>query len=355
MKKYFAPLIGLLFLSSCNGQQSPVNIVLDELNSKLNTLVYPNIDAIIVKTANEIIIEEYYNEFGRDSLHDIRSAFKSITSLLAGIAIDKGLISLDDKLNKFFPKLPDKRKSNITVKDLLEMKSGLDCEEFYGIGPDCETPMWETQDWINYCINLQMKDEPGMNWAYNSIESMLIGEIISRASNKTIMEFAKQHLFSPLDITNYKWTITPQGRGMTAGSFYIRPIDMLKIIELVKNKGKWGDKIILSKEWIEYSTDCKTDIDFSFVRYSRMDNAKYQSARYGYYWYRENLQFNDINTEVLFASGNGGQYMMNLEAYDSMIIFTGSNYGNWRNKLPFEILLKYLIPIIENKKAGKNG
>jgi hypothetical protein len=56
-------------------------------------------------------------------------------------------------------------------------------------------------------------------------------------------------------------------------------------------------------------------------------------------------------TEILFASGNGGQYMMRLKEYDFLIVFTGSNYGNWRNKRPFEIVLKYLIPIIENQKS----
>jgi hypothetical protein len=65
------------------------------------------------------------------------------------------------------------------------------------------------------------------------------------------------------------------------------------------------------------------------------------------------LEFGDIKTDVLFASGNGGQYMMVLEDYDAAIVFTGSNYGNWRGKLPFEILLKYIIPILdigENEK-----
>ena len=126
---------------------------------------------------------------------------------------------------------------------------------------------------------------------------------------------------------------------------------MLKIIELVKHRGEWGDKVIVSKEWIEESTNCEIDIDFSFVRYSRMDNAKYESGRYGYYWYRENLRYKQINSEVLFASGNGGQYMMSLDGYNALVVFSGSNYGNWRNKLPFEILLKYLIPIIENHKS----
>jgi CubicO group peptidase (beta-lactamase class C family) len=334
---------------NCHGQNVRNNLLIHDLKEKIDEGIYPNIDGILVQLREDVIFEEYFNGFGRDSLHDTRSAFKSLTSLLAGIAIDNKLIRLNDSLEQFFPALKGKTKGNITIRDLLQMKSGLDCEEFYGIGPDCETEMWDTDDWIEYCLNVDIKDEPGLNWSYNSIEPMLVGEIISRVSKMTIMDFAEKNLFAPLGIEKYHWTITPKGRGMTAGSFFMRPIDMLKIIQLIHHEGVWGGKQIVSQEWIEHSTNCRIDIDFSFVRFSRMKNAKYETARYGYYWYQENMKYGDIETEILFASGNGGQYMIRLEEYNSLIVFTGSNFGNWRNKLPFEIILKYLIPIIENE------
>ena len=82
-----------------------------------------------------------------------------------------------------------------------------------------------------------------------------------------------------------------------------------------------------------------------------MANSKYHSATYGFYWYTETLQYEDIKTEVLFASGNGGQYMMILPEYDAKVVFTGSNYGNWRGKLPFEMLLKYIIPMLQGSSC----
>lgn len=178
-----------------------------------------------------------------------------------------------------------------------------------------------------------------------------MGEVISRASGMTIMEFAKQNLFKPLAINDYKWTISPKGRGMTAGSFYMKPIDMLKIARLVYDNGNWNGQQIVSEEWINKSTNCEIDLDFSFTRYSKMPNAKYESAKYGFYWYRERLQYKAIHTEVLFASGNGGQYMMILPEYRAKVVFTGGNYGNWKGKLPFEILLKYIIPMIDNENG----
>ena len=340
--------LAIVSIISCQGQDVDKSRLKD-LKEKIAENIYPNIDGIIVEHGDEVIIEAYFNGFEKDRRHDMRSSFKSITSLLAGIAVDKKLIALGDSLDRFFPELKNQSKGNITVQNLLEMRSGLDCEEFYGIGPECEDEMWETDDWIAYCLNVDVKSTPGLNWSYNSNEPMLMGEIISRASGMTIMEFAERSLFKPLGIEDYKWTISPKGRGMTAGSFYMKPIDMLKIIGLVKNKGSWNGNRVVSEEWIEKSTNCEIDIDFSFTRYSRMQNAKYESARYGFFWYRENLQYKDIKTEVLFASGNGGQYMMLLSDYDAKVVFTGSNYGNWKGKLPFEILLKYVIPMIEDE------
>ncbi|MFD2597650.1 serine hydrolase domain-containing protein [Sphingobacterium corticis] len=306
-----------------------------------------NIDAIIVQQGDSILLEEYFNGYLADSLHDTRSSFKSITSLLAGIAIDQGIIQLEDRLGKFFPNIRNQNKRDISVRDLLEMRSGLNCEEFYGLGPECEDAMWESDDWIAFCLDVEMIGKSGLNWSYNSIDPMLLGEVISRASGLSVMEFAKQYLFDPLEISNYRWTVSPKGQGMTAGSFFMRPIDMMKIASLVRYNGLWEDQQVISSNWIHQSTACNIPIDYSFCRYSRMSNATYQSARYGFYWYKERLIHDKIDTEVLFASGNGGQYMMIIPDYNLSVVFTGSNYGSWRGKQPFKILLERILPNLQ--------
>ncbi|WP_106794279.1 serine hydrolase [Aquimarina sp. Aq78] len=350
MKTQYTLIILLLLLSlSCIGQQSTKDKT-TELKELIDSDKYPNIDGIVVAKNNKILIEEYFNGFDRDSLHDTRSSFKSVTSLLTGIAIDQGLFTLDDKVHTFFTEWKNDPRGKITVKNLLEMKSGLACEGFFGIGPDCESEMWETDDWLGYILDIPLRHDPGLNWAYTSMEPELVGIIISRTSNMTIMEFAKKHLFEPLGIESYEWFVTPNGGGYAAGSFYMRPLDMLKIAQLVLNEGNWKGRQIVSKEWISESTNCLNDVEMSFVRFARTKNAKYTTANYGYLWYRELLQYKNLKTEAIFASGNGGQYMMVLKDYDAAIAFTGSNFGNWRGKLPFDILLKYLIPILEGEK-----
>lgn len=310
---------------------------------------YPNIDGILVAQNNEIIMEEYFHEFDRDSLHQTRSSHKSITSLLAGIAIDQGLFAAEDEIGQFITEWKDEPRGKIKIKDLLEMRSGLACEGFFDVGPDCEGEMWETEDWLGYILNIPLRYEPGAKWEYSSIEPDLVGVIIARASNMSIMDFAKQYLFEPIGIQEFDWLITPDGRGYSAGSSYMKPTDMLKIAQLVANEGSWNGQQIVSKEWIQESTNCHIPVDMSFLYWSGIENATTTSAEYGYFWYREVLEYKDIKTEILFASGNGGQYMMVLEDYDAALVFTGSNFGSWKSKRPFEIILKYIIPILENK------
>ncbi|MEL7121025.1 MAG: serine hydrolase [Bacteroidota bacterium] len=310
---------------------------------------YPNIDGILVAQNNETIIEEYFHKFDRDSIHDMRSSFKSVISLLAGIAVDQGLFSVNQKASTYLKEWKDGPKSEIKIKDLLEMRSGIACEEFFDVGPNCESEMWDTENWLAYNLSVPARHTPGTKWEYSSLEPDLVGVIIARASNMTLLDFAKKHLFDPLEIKDYSWYITPEGRGYGGGSFFMKPLDMLKIAQLVHDKGLWKGERIVSEDWIDESTQAEIFVGMSFLGVARTQNVKSESAEYGYFWYRELLEYEDIKTEVLFASGNGGQYMMILEDYNAAIAFTGSNYGNWRAKLSFEVLLKYIISILQER------
>src|SRR5688500_5310861 len=107
--------LSVLLITNCSAQPSG-KAPIDELNAKADGKTYTKSDGILVEYNSKILIESYYNKFNKDSLHDMRSSFKSITSLLAGIAIDKKLCTLDDKLGRFFPELKHEGKRNISVR-----------------------------------------------------------------------------------------------------------------------------------------------------------------------------------------------------------------------------------------------
>lgn len=327
--------------------------LLDSITTRINNNSYADIHSVLIATNGHTIYQQYFNGWGKDSLHDTRSSFKSITSLLMGIAIDKGFIKgVDEKVYSFFPEFAltpaDSLKKQMTIKNLLEMRSGFNCEEFDGT-KDCENDMSATSNWVNFSLALQMKDKPGTAWSYNSSAPVIAGAIISRATHMSIMDFAKKYLFTPLGITHYHWTVDPAGNGMTAGSFYILPADMLTIGQLVLQQGVWQGKTIVSKKWLQQSTTATILIpnNFSFTGLSNTKAATPQPTYYGYYWYNEQIKAPAFNEEVVFASGNGGQYIMVIKRLNMVVVFTQGNYNKRRAKQAFDILASYILPAFE--------
>lgn len=342
------------FVSTKSFCQANKNL-LDSIAIAIEHGAYPNIDGIVIARNGKVCYEKYFNGLTKESLHDSRSSFKSVTGLLLGIAIDKGFIkSVTEKVYPFFPEYKnfgnwDSRKNSMTIQNLLEMKSGFDCEEWNST-KDCESEMETTKDWVKFSLDLPLLNEPGTNWAYNSSNAVILGGIISNASKMSISQFADKYLFKPLKIKKYRWTKDPSGNGNTAGSFYILPADMNKIGELVLYKGLYKDKQIVSEKWIIEATKPITKIEkFSNVGISKAKSAIPQPTYYGYTWYNEEIKTDKIKHNVVFASGNGGQYIMIIADLNLVVSFTGNSYNSSKSKLPFEILIKYILPYFEIK------
>ncbi|RAJ34360.1 serine hydrolase domain-containing protein [Pedobacter cryoconitis] len=348
----------LFFGFSLSAVAQSVKIKDDSLLAQMTSAIeqgqYPKVHSISVFKGDKPVYEHFFNGFNPDSLHDSRSSFKSITSLLVGIAIDRGLIKdVNQKVYEFFPQYPDfgkdKLKKEMTLRNLLEMKSGFDCEEFNDT-KDCEEEMSLSKDWVKFSLGLPMKYKPGEVWSYTSIDPMILSGVISKASGMTIMKFAEQYLFKPMGIIDYRWTVDPAGHGMTGGSFYIHPSDMVKLGRLVKDNGVWKGKQLISKRWISQSALCDIPIpDFSNAKSSRSSLLIPQPTFYGFYWYREVLKTKDIQQDLLFASGNGGQFIFILKDLDLTVVFTQGNYQSFKGKQAFEILAKYIVPGFSGK------
>ncbi|RZK72561.1 MAG: class C beta-lactamase-related serine hydrolase [Pedobacter sp.] len=354
MKPITALILLLVVCSSGNAQQIPVNL-LDSITIAANNGTYPNLDGVTITKRSKLIFEDYFHGLTKDSLHDSRSSFKSVTAILIGIAIDRGFIkNVHEKVYAFFPEYkPYKNwnnlKESMTIDHLLQMKSGFDCEEWDG-SKDCEDDMETTQDWIKFCLDLPLKNKPGTHWDYTSINAMLLGGIIAHATHMTVSDFADRYLFNPLVISKYRWTKDPLGHETTAGSFYISPRDMNKIGQLVLNDGVFNNKRVVSEKWIKTMTASLIKIEnFSNVRISKSKTAIPQPTYYGYAWYNEVIETDKFKHTIVFASGNGGQYIMVIRDLYLVVTFTGNSYNSSKSKLPFDIIIKYILPYFAHK------
>jgi len=298
--------------------------------------------SVLLVKNGQIIIEEYFNDHSTNKIHDLRSATKSIISILMGIAIDKGFIdTVNDPISKYLKnpvptKNLDKRKDRITIGHLLTMSTGLECNDWDKKSKGQEDKVYKKNDWLQYTLDLPMVNEPGTVSNYCSMGVILIAEIISQASGITIDKFAEQYLFNPLGVSNVDWGHTSNKEIIPSGKrLYMTSRDLAKIGQLILNKGEWNEKQIVSQKWIDESTTSKTKIT---------------GIDYGYLWWNIPFKVKEKMIVSKIATGNGGQYIMVLPELDIVTVFTGGAYNSQEDKLPFAIVADVFIPTFTSQK-----
>lgn len=278
-----------------------------------------NVESFIVWSDGDILFEKYYHGYN-DTLHHTQSQTKSIVSLLMGIAIDKGFIESENvPVSSYFPEYfnsEDSLKYSITIKDLLTMSAGFDWEEMIPIddpGND-NMNMYNSGDYFHYAVTRSMAVKPGSEFKYMSGCPVIIAGIIEKATHQPLDKFAETYLFKPLNINEYYWLKDSTGFCHAGGGLYLKPGDMVKIGILVQNKGNWGDKQIVSEQWITKMTQPY------FV-------TSFDTSGYGFLWWiREFTNSNGKIVKMVSAEGAGGQKLFIFTDYKLIIAFTEHNY-----------------------------
>ena len=236
-----------------------------------------NIQSITIVRNGYLVLDAYINFFEEGQKHETYSVTKSVTSALIGIAIDKGYIKdVNQTITQLFPNKKidnlNKPKKLMTLKDLLMMASGLDCN--YGsVNKLAGTiAMRKSNDWTQYNLNLPMAQMPGEHFNYCNGVSHLLSAIIHESTDMQTLDFAKKHLFNPLGIKDIEWEESPEGINNGFMGLRLQPKDMAKIGLLYLNKGEWENKQIISAEWIEESTQPYID-------------GRWNGEDYGYQWW----------------------------------------------------------------------
>lgn len=301
----------------------------------INTVKPFDFRGLVVLKNDSVAIEEYFNTYWRYTIHDIRSAGKSITALLLGIAIDKGLIKgVEQNIYDFFPNHEKHPNRNVQIKHLLMMSSGLDADTFDENSEGNGLNWREKDDWVEHVLQLSMKFTPGEKWVYNDACAMMIGAIIEEQSGQKLSDFANEHLFGPLGIREYYWFTGSGGRTGAMGNLYISTLDFAKIGQLVLNNGEWNGKQLISNNWIS---------EISTPRYN-IENIVPFAKKYGYFWYFSDYTVNGNNYEYLYAAGNGGNLLFLVPKENMVVALTSSAYGQdrgqFRSNKIFELILE---------------
>ena len=276
---------------------------------------------ILVARHGRLVVERYFGGSAGHRLHNLKSASKSVLSALAGMAIEQGLLNLDQPIADLLPEaadLDDKGKRKITVRHLLTMTSGLESTSFGNYGS------WvAARNWVRAALARPLQAEPGTRFSYSTGGTHLLSATLSRAAGRSTHDFAREHLFAPLGIRRSAWARDRQGVHMGGNNLSLLPRDMLKFGQLYLNRGRWNGQQLLPWQWIDESTR-------PGLVGPRGRGRIY--GGYGYLWWLRGHR----ERGAYIASGYGGQYIYVAPAEDLVVVVTSTEVSKgrgWRGEL----------------------
>ncbi len=304
------------------------------INSMTDSIVkgaYPNLHSLLILKNDQLVYENYFPgndvvlgkgsvgivDHHRDSLHDLRSATKSVISACIMIAIGQGKIkSVDMPVFAFFPEYARQDsglKKSLTIHHLLTMTSGLTWNEAL---PWTDTAnslvnMNKAADPIAYFLSLPMTSPPGTIFNYSGGCTHMLGMILQKATGITVDEFAKTYLFFPLGIQLYDWNRLPTGKLNIGSGLRLRSRDMAKFGMLYLNKGKFDGQQIIGAALVEASLKAQ---------------VKTTTGAYGYQFWIGNYKIKEQALAIPECNGNGGQVILIVKKLNMVMVATGGNY-----------------------------
>ena len=336
MKNFIFIILTIGTFSSClkdeNFKQDYIGFVPQSINDdwQISTPENENIDKTILEKAYQLIyqdnrflmarsllvfrngklIAEAYpndkNDINR--IHNIQSCTKSITALMVGVAIQDGKInSLNETLYSIYPEYFDTESSKrtISIEDALLMQTGLEFDN----GVHTQQLYQTNQNSIEFILNQKQIYEPGTVMKYNDGAPHLISKVIEKKANQTLSDYANSKLFSPLNISDWKWESSKDNTTFGAFSLFLKPRDFGKIGQLLLQNGVWNNDIIVDSNYLAESTSILT-------------SANFNSEPYGYYFWIL-PSFN-----AYCALGHGGQFLLVVPNKNLVVVYTAFPYTN---------------------------
>ena len=313
----------LLLAASSNGQSLASSTPIDSwktstpeaqgIDSRVLLQMFQDIQAkgggglhsLLIVRNGYLVAEGYIAPYHKDTLHNIKSASKSVLSALVGIALEKKkLKSLDQKVAEFYPDyINEPRKRDITLRHLLTMTAGLDWNNDREMGGG--VPPYDLEEWKT----VPMRDDPGTKYVYNTMLVHMMSAILTKATGESTREFADSVLFGPLGISAVEWSKDNKGIYIGGSELFLKPRDMAKFGQLYLDGGAWNGRQVVPKAWVSESTTPKTAIG--------LDSCSGSPISYGYWWW--------IPSRTFQARGANGQYIIIRPDLDMVVVATSED------------------------------
>jgi len=284
------------------------------------------VDSFLLLKDGKLVVEEYFADAAQDKPHFQMSITKSITALALGIVLKQGKVKSEhDLILDYLPevnvnKVPDLVKE-IRISHLLSMNSGIRVNTDYKSVNHCATDAC-VPGILENCTMLK----PGTTYKYQGVDPEILSHIIYNATGKSVEALVAEFLFKEMGIQEYSFQSSPCGLTKTAAGMILTSRGMIKIGQLVIDRGFWNASELINPQWIKK------------VNTSVVDNGKHQ---YGYYWWQHKVKAMGKLYEVKSCRGAQGQFIFIIPELNSVAVFT--SYGT---RKPFKYLEEFIVPAL---------
>ena len=283
---------------------------INPINDSLETVAF-----IVIKN-DSIVFEEYWYGYSADSMSNSYSMAKSWVGTLIGVAIKDGDIkNVDQKVCDFLPNFCEGRNTELTIRYLLTMSSGLNwTEDYYNpIGQTAQA--YYGSDLKGLIMGLKVVETPGKVFKYHSSCSQLLAFIVEKATDKTISEYASEKLWKPIGAKHPAlWNIDKKDgdeKGFCCINSNAR--DFARLGKLYMHNGNWNGLQIIDSS---YAKEATSVVDL-------LDENGNKNINYGYQFWM--TSYKDMH--IYYARGLLGQYVICIPEKDMIIVRLGRNFG----------------------------
>jgi CubicO group peptidase (beta-lactamase class C family) len=240
------------FLNMPSVAQTPNGINEDALKQLVAEAEKSHSSALVVMKDGTLVGEWYFG--GQSRRIETMSVTKSIVSMAIGRLLTTGAIkSIDQPVSDFYPEWKQGRKAAITLRHLLNHSSGLQNEPR-------TTEIYQSPDFVQLALAAELSDSPGTKFSYNNKAANLLAGIVGKAAGKPVDEFCKNEIFAPLGIVDFTWSRDKSGNPHGMSGLQAHPRDLAKLGQLMANKGRWENKVILDAAWVDAATHSSSTV-----------------------------------------------------------------------------------------------
>lgn len=285
----------------------------------------PKTTSVLIMRGDATLYEQYFNGATAETLHNTRSATKSLTALAVGIALDRRVLpGLDAPAFAYLADLAPFQgagplKDAITIEDLLTMSSALDCNDDDDSSPGNEENMYPRPVWARWAADIPVRadyqrDASGRGpFHYCTAGVFLLGQIVQRAARQPIDQFMATYLFAPLGIKKWEFFRSQTGEVMTGGGLVLSTRDYGALGRLVRDAGKAGTTQVVSAPFVRAATT--------------VHRHAFPEQDYGYLFWHRVYKTSCASVEGWSMGGNGGNAIAVFPSLDAVVVITRTAYN----------------------------